>query len=189
MQRSRVWRIMGGVAFWLALVAAISSCSSDKPPKATVASGPATATPRVVSFATPGPTPTATLPPPYQAPPLLLPADGASFTLANDVVTLQWSSIGTLRDNEAYEVTIVDVTSGQARHITEHVTDTKFIVPTSFRPNDNLAHVIRWWVTTVRQNGVDEQGQPVYDSAGAVSEKRVFTWVGVTVEDKSTPTP
>ncbi len=140
-------------------------------------------------YATPGPTPTATLPPPYQAPPLLLPADGASFTLANDVVTLQWSSIGTLRENEAYEVTVVDVTSGQGRRIIEHVTDTKFIVPTSFRPDDNLAHVIRWWVTTVRQNGVDEQGQPIYDSAGAVSEKRVFTWVGVTVEGKSTPTP
>ncbi|MBN2117018.1 MAG: LysM peptidoglycan-binding domain-containing protein [Anaerolineales bacterium] len=137
-------------------------------------------------FATPGPTPTATLPPPYQAPPLLLPADGAAFTLANDVVTLQWSSIGTLRDNEAYQVTIEDVTAG-GRRSTEYVTDTKFIVPTSFRPNDNLAHVIRWWVTTVRQNGVDEQGQPIYDSAGAVSEKRVFTWVGVTVE--GTPSP
>jgi len=138
-------------------------------------------------FATPGPTPTATLPPPYQAPPLLLPADGAAFTLANDVVTLQWSSIGTLRENEAYQITIEDVTAGQARRLTEYVTDTKFIVPTSFRPDDNLAHVIRWWVTTARQNGVDEQGQPVYDSAGAISEKRVFTWVGVAVE--GTPTP
>jgi len=137
--------------------------------------------------ATPGPTPTATLPPPYPAANLLLPADGAAFTLANDVVTLQWASIGTLRDDERYQVTIEDVTSGQARRLTEYVTDTKFIVPTSFRPNDNLAHVIRWWVTTVRQNGVDEQGQAVYNSAGAVSEKRVFTWVGVTVE--GTPSP
>jgi LysM repeat protein/ribosomal protein L40E len=141
-------------------------------------------------FATPGPTATATLPPPYPAPSLLLPADGAAFTLANDVVTLQWASIGTLRENEAYQVTIEDVTSGQGRPITENVTDTKFIVPTSFRPNDNLAHVMRWWVTTVRQNGVDEQGQPVYESAGAISEKRVFTWVGVTVEGgESTPNP
>ncbi len=137
--------------------------------------------------ATPGPTPTATLPPPYPAANLLLPPDGAAFTLANDVVTLQWASIGTLRDNERYQVTIEDVTSGQGRRITEYVTDTKFIVPTSFRPNDNLAHVIRWWVTTVRQNGVDEQGQAVYNSAGAVSDKRVFTWVGVTVE--GTPSP
>jgi len=138
-------------------------------------------------FATPGPTPTATLPPPYQAPNLLLPADGAAFTLANDVVTLQWASIGNLRENERYQITIEDVTSGQGRRLTEYATDTKFIVPTSFRPNDNLAHVIRWWVTTVRQNGVDEQGQPVYDSAGAISEKRVFTWVGVAVEASPTP--
>ncbi len=137
-------------------------------------------------FATPGPTPTATLPPPYQAPSLLLPADGAAFTLANDVVTLQWASIGTLRDNEAYQVIIEDVTTGQGRKLTEYVTDTKFIVPTSFRPNDNLAHVIRWSITTVRQNGVDDQGQPIYVSAGAVSDKRVFSWVGVVV---STPKP
>jgi len=138
-------------------------------------------------FATPGPTPTATLPPPYQAPNLLLPADGAAFTLANDVVTLQWASIGTLQNNEAYQITIEDVTSGQGLRITDYVTDTKYIVPTSFRPNDNLAHVIRWWVTTVRQNGVDDQGQPVYASAGALSEKRVFTWVGVAVQGSPSP--
>jgi LysM repeat protein len=138
-------------------------------------------------FATPGPTPTATLPPPYAAPPLLLPADGAAFTLANDVVTLQWASIGTLRDDESYQVTIVDVTSGQGLRITEYVTDTKFIVPTNFRPNDNLAHVIRWWVTTVRQTGVDDQGQPVYASAGANSEERVFSWVGVAVQGSPSP--
>ena len=143
--------------------------------------------PLCARFATPGPTPTATLPPPYPAANLLLPADGAAFTLANDVVTLQWASIGTLRDNEAYQVTIEDVTSGLGRRLTDYVTDTKFIVPTSFRPNDNLAHVIRWWVTTVRQSGVDEQGQPIYNSAGAISEERVFTWVGVAVE--GTPTP
>ena len=138
-------------------------------------------------FATPGPTPTPTLPPPYQSPNLLLPADGAAFTLANDVVTLQWASIGTLRENERYQITIEDVTSGDGLRITNYVTDTKFIVPTSVRPNDNLAHIIRWWVSTVRQNGVDEQGQPIYESAGSISEKRVFTWVGVAVG--STPKP
>jgi LysM repeat protein len=138
-------------------------------------------------FSTPGPTPTATLPPPYQAPNLLLPADGAAFTLANDVVTLQWASIGTLRDNEAYQVTVEDITSGEGLRITDYVTDTKYIVPTSFRPNDNLAHVVRWWVTTVRQNGVDDQGQPIYVSAGMISDKRVFTWVGVAVASTSSP--
>ena len=139
-------------------------------------------------FATPGPTPTPTLPPPYPAPNLLLPANGASFTLANDVVTLQWASIGTLRQNEAYQVTVEDSTAinlGQTKRITEYVTDTKYIVPTSFRPNDNLPHVFVWWVTTVRQNGVDDQGQPVFGSAGAISEKRNFAWTGVAIPTTS----
>jgi LysM repeat protein/ribosomal protein L40E len=138
-------------------------------------------------FATPGPTPTPTLPPPYQAPNLLLPQDGASFTLAQDVVTLQWASIGALRDNEAYQVIIEDVTAGGGRRITAYVTDTKYIIPTSFRPSDNFAHVLRWWVTTVRQSGVDEQGQPIYLSAGALSDKRVFTWVGVAIQGQPSP--
>ena len=141
-------------------------------------------------FATPGPTPTATLPPPYQAPSLLLPPSGASFTLANDVVTLQWSSIGTLRESERYQVMVEDSTAlnlGEAKRITDYVTDTKFIVPTSFRPNDNQAHAFVWWITTVRQNGVDEQGQPVYESAGAISEKRIFVWTGVAVEGSPSP--
>jgi LysM repeat protein len=138
-------------------------------------------------FATPGPTPTSTPPAPYPAANLLLPADGAAFTLANDVVTLQWASIGTLRESESYQVTVEDLTSGSGRRITDYVTDTKYIVPTTFRPEDNLPHVIRWWITTVRQNGVDEQGEPIYVSAGAVSEERVFSWTGVAVQGTDSP--
>lgn len=133
------------------------------------------------------PTPTATLPPPYPAPNLLLPADGAAFTLANDVVTLQWASVGVLRNGEAYQVVVEDVTANQTRRITDYVTDTKYIVPTSFRPRDNVAHVMRWWVVPVLQSGVDEQGQPIWIASGATSERRVFTWVGVAVQ--GTPNP
>jgi LysM repeat protein len=128
--------------------------------------------------ATPGPSPTPTLPPPYPAPNLLLPADGASFTLANDSIILQWASIGTLRENESYQVIVEDVTDG-SRRIVQYVTDTKLIVPASFRPNDSVPHVFRWWVTTVRQTGTDEQGQIIWTSAGAPSERRVFSWQGV----------
>ena len=134
---------------------------------------------------TPGPSPTPLPPPPYPAPNLLLPIDGAAFTLAHDAVTLQWASLGTLRDGEAYQVIIEDVTADQGRRIMEYVTDTKFIIPTSFRPDDTVAHVMRWWVVPVRQTGTDDQGQPIYSPAGAASEKRVFTWIGVTVQ----PTP
>jgi len=143
--------------------------------------------PLCMRAATPGPTPTATIPPPYPAPNLLLPADGAAFTLANDVVTLQWASVGTLRDGEAYQITVEDVTADQTRRLTDYVTDTKYIVPTSFRPKDNVAHVLRWWITPVRQAGSDDQGQPIWVNSGATSEKRVCTWVGVAVE--GTPNP
>ncbi len=137
--------------------------------------------------ATPGPTPTPTIPPPYPAPNLLLPADGAAFTLANDVVTLQWASVGTLRSNEAYQVTVEDVTADQGSRIVDYVTDTKYIIPTSFRPKDNTAHIMRWWVTTVRQTGTDDQGQPIWSSAGAISDKRDFTWMGAAVPATATP--
>jgi LysM repeat protein len=143
--------------------------------------------PLCMRAATPGPTPTATIPPPYPAPNLLLPADGAAFTLANDVVTLQWASVGTLRDAEAYQITVEDITADQTRRLTDFVTDTKYIVPTSYRPKDNVAHVLRWWITPVRQAGTDDQGQPIWVNAGAVSDKHVFSWVGVAVE--GTPNP
>lgn len=128
--------------------------------------------------ATPGPTPTPTIPPPYPAPNLLLPADGASFTLANDAITLQWASIGILRENETYQVIVEDVTDG-SRRIVEYTNDTKFIVPSSFRPRESLPHVFRWWVTAVRQSGTDDTGQPIWTLAGAQSDRRVFSWQGV----------
>jgi LysM repeat protein len=134
--------------------------------------------PLCMRAATPGPSPTPTTPPPYQAPNLLLPADGAPFTLSNDTVTLQWAAIGSLRENESYRVTIEDVTSGTGRKNVALVTDTKYIVPVTFRPQDNISHVMRWSVETVRQTGTDDQGNPIWSSAGAASIQRTFTWTG-----------
>lgn len=126
--------------------------------------------------ATPGPSPTPTAPPPYPAPNLLLPANGDMFTLAADTVTLQWASIGALRDNERYQVMVEVLTGGSGRKMTQYVTDTKFIVPVTFRPQDSS--VILWWVVTVRQSGTDDQGNPIWSTAGAASEMRVFGWSG-----------
>lgn len=124
-------------------------------------------------------TPTPTSVPPYAAPNLLLPADGASYVNPSEVITLQWSSVGTLRSNEAYAVTIEDVTEGEARKLVEYVTDQKFIVPESFRPTSNTPHVFRWSVLPVRQTGTDKtSGNPVWEPAGAVSVQRVFSWIG-----------
>ncbi len=134
--------------------------------------------PLCMRAATPGPSPTPTTPPPYQAPNLLLPADGAAFTLANDAVTLQWASIGSLRENESYQVTVEDVGSRTGRKLVSYVTDTKFIVPVTFRPQDNVPHIMRWSVVAIRQTGTDDQGNPIWSLAGAASLPRDFTWIG-----------
>jgi len=143
--------------------------------------------PLCMRAATPGPSPTPTTPPPYQAPNLLLPANGAPFTLANDTVTIQWASIGTLRNNENYQVTIEDVTSGTGRKLVAYVTDTKFIVPVTFRPQDSMSHVLQWSVVTVRQTGSDDQNNPIWTIAGAASPSRTFTWTGSAIAPTSTP--
>ena len=134
--------------------------------------------------ATPGPSPTPTPPPPYPPANLLLPPDGAPFTLADDTVTLQWASVGTLRENELYAVTVEDVTEGEGRKIVDYVADTKYVIPVNFRPAGNTPHVVRWWVSVVRQTGTDKEGNPLRESAGATSTQRVFTWIG-----SSAPTP
>ena len=131
---------------------------------------------------TPGPTSTPTTPPPYAAPNLLLPADGTSYNVSGETITLQWAGVGSLLPNEAYEVVVEDVTEGQGRKIINYVTDTKFIVPMDFRPSsDTSPHVIRWYVTPVRQSLSTENGPSSYEPAGARSESRTFIWTGVPV--------
>ncbi|MBN1669200.1 MAG: LysM peptidoglycan-binding domain-containing protein, partial [Anaerolineales bacterium] len=66
---------------------------------------------------TPGPSPTPTPPPPYSAPELLLPVDGSYFDIQAETITLQWASVGTLNDNEAYQVTVEDLTGGTGRRL------------------------------------------------------------------------
>jgi LysM repeat protein len=157
-------------------------------PNNTVFLGQNLVIPLCMRFATPGPTPTATPPPPYQAPALLLPADGASFNSTVDSVALQWASVGTLRENETYVVLIEDVTAGGDNKLVDYVTDTKYIVPGSLRPKDGTPHIFRWRVSVVRQNGSDTNGNPIYESSGETSQPRVFAWSsGVT--GVITPTP
>jgi len=138
--------------------------------------------------ATPGPSPTPTPPPPYPAPNLLLPPDGGVFLLNDNQVTLQWSSVGLINANEAYMITVMDLTEGTGRKLVDYVTDTKYIVPGSFRANDSSPHIYRWTISTVRQVDVDANGSPIWEDAGAVSEARVFSWTGQ-ASAGPTPTP
>src|SRR4030065_2111777 len=115
-------------------------------PGDTVIIGQTIVVPLCRPFATPGPSPTATPPPPYPAPNLLLPADGAPFTISDDAITLQWASVRTLRDNEAYAIYIEDATAGQGVTLLDYATDTRYIIPSTLRPTDNRSHAFYWWL-------------------------------------------
>lgn len=136
---------------------------------------------------TPGPTPTPTNPPPYSPANLLLPADGAVFSGSNDSITLQWAAIGGLQENESYAVTIEDLTEGQGRKLVDYTDDTKYIIPSSFRPADNSPHIIRWWVQPVRQSGTTEDGDAIWVPAGSQSIPRVFSWSGIGASATQSP--
>jgi hypothetical protein len=112
--------------------------------------------------------------PPYPAPNLLLPANGASFISSSDVNTLQWAAVGELEANESYAVTITDLTSDDDTTIVEYVNDTSFIVPDTLLPTDGKPHVYRWSVYIARQLGGEEEEN--WESAGNISELRVFSW-------------
>jgi len=136
-----------------------------------------------------GATVTPTIAPAYPAPEPLLPADGEPFDSSSDTITLQWSSVGALRGNEYYQVTVVDITGGQNQRIVDEVKDTSFIVPTSFRPTDGRPHIFAWSVVPVAQIGVDVEGLPVFVTGGPASQERVFSWSGSGASAAPTPTP
>lgn len=140
---------------------------------------------------TAGPTPTPTELPPYPGPNLLLPADGASFVARTDTITLQWAAVGELLPDEAYAVTITDLTSENKKTITEFVTDTSFIVPDTFVPEDNKPHIFRWSVYIARQIGSDQDNEDNeeeitnWEPAGNLSDTRVFGWFVTSSETDS----
>jgi len=128
---------------------------------------------------TAGPTPTPTLPPPYSPTNLLLPADGAVFAGNNESIALQWAAIGGLLENELYAVTIEDLTEGQGKKLVDYTSDTKYNIPTNFRPLENAPHVIRWWIQPVRQSGTTDEGDTIWVPAGSQSNPWVFSWSGI----------
>lgn len=138
---------------------------------------------------TAGPSPTATPLPPYPAPGLLSPPNGAAISPVEQTVVLQWAAVDVLKEGEQYLVTIEDVTCNCAKKKVDVTTQTRYIVNVEMKPAEAAPHIFRWSVVTVRQTGTTEKGDPIYEPAGATSEDRTFTWTGIGVPTTATPTP
>ena len=139
-------------------------------------------TPTPTATATPNPNVTPTAVPPYDAPPLLYPPDGAVLDAAP--VLLQWASIAILEPDEWYELYVWEPPD-------RVVSSTVRTRATAWRvPFDLLAEArgdsstFRWRVQVVRE-GPNE----AYYEAGAPSRASSFVWQGPTPTRSSSPTP
>jgi LysM repeat protein len=134
-----------------------------------------TATPTASPTRTPTLTPTPA--PPYPAPALLGPADGAVFEGSDAAILLNWASVGILEPDEWYVVRLrrSGVAFGQLPFV--------WTKATAWRVTDDL-HVagqgetqrFHWQVAIMRRVGVAEDGSWVGDQISQTSETRTFSW-------------
>jgi len=151
------------------------------PPDYAITVGETLSIPLDMPVPTAGPTPTETSLPPYAAPRLLNPPDGAAISSVEQTVSLQWTSVATLRENEVYLISVEDVTQNGSQRISVTTLTTRYIVAVDMKPYEAVPHVFRWTVVTARQTGVTDDGRPMYQPAGATSVERTFTWTGIGV--------
>jgi len=110
----------------------------------------------------------------YDAPIVTLPQDGAQISDTQQVVTLQWLTVGLLRPDEWY---VVQVQPSGA--VTVPIFETK---ATSLRLTqdilgDRAEREIFWWVQVKRFTGIEPTtGQRTYVELGPPSAARSFVW-------------
>ena len=158
---------------------AMAEVNGKLPPDYAISIGESLTIPLDMPLPTAGPTPTETSLPPYPAPSLLNPPDGQAISYVEQTVSLQWTSIVNLRENEVYLVIVEDVTSNKPKLIKDTTISTRYLVDVDMKPVEAVPHVFKWSVVTARQTGVSDDGRPLYQPAGAVSEERTFTWTGL----------
>ncbi len=126
--------------------------------------------------ATPTSTPTATPGPPYAAPQLLYPLDGAAFEGRDTVVLLQWASVGILQENEWYELRLRYLgrrMASQPSETTSYGQITSWRVPADWYPGAEAAESgFEWSVVVVRKVDPDKPPQVICP----VGQARRFTW-------------
>jgi LysM repeat protein len=146
----------------------------------------------VIPMGTPMPSPTPTVDPnatptpvpPYPAPPLLSPPDGATLVGYEEPIILQWASVSVLRGDEWYTLTLLQAPRGVIS-ATIRTRATAWRVPLDLlQASDADEREFRWQVQVVRE-ARDRSGALVYEEAGVPSPVRTFIWL----EPTPTPTP
>jgi LysM repeat protein/RNA polymerase subunit RPABC4/transcription elongation factor Spt4 len=135
----------------------------------------------ILVFATPSPIVTtrpivAQTPTPrsvYGMPYSLVPVSGSVITRAQEVVTLEWLSVGTLQPNEWY---IVQIQPSGSFTVPIFETKSSSLKITSAILNNQPERMITWWVQVKRLIEVKPTGERVYVDISPPSEIRQFLW-------------
>ncbi len=130
---------------------------------------PPTATPTP----SPTPTPTTTPGPPYPAPDLLSPAEDAVLEGKDAVVLLTWTSVGILRDNQAYLVELE--TPARIAPVTYTTQGTSWRLPSDLWPTGRR-RTLTWRVTVVQQTSPTSSGPAAWEPLSPPTETRHFEW-------------
>lgn len=117
----------------------------------------------------------------YPPPVLLKPPDGNPISWRN-TVTLEWSSVGELAEDEYYHLHLDAFREVTGEHWygdyvftkeTSYLVDQVFLAP--FHPPEKQGEaLVYWWVWVVRKTGEDKNGKPLGEDIGTPSEKRFF---------------
>ena len=111
----------------------------------------------------------------YSAPDMLYPPENASFTGPDDVVILQWSSIGILNDREYYKLELIIPTVDGKETVNVYQRSTAWRVSEDLFPPDTVTdRACSWRVSIVRL--VTERGDPIYKVISQTVKRRTFTW-------------
>jgi LysM repeat protein/predicted nucleic acid-binding Zn ribbon protein len=129
--------------------------------------------PTATSTPTPTPTPTTTPAPPYPAPDLLSPAEDAVLEGEGAVILLTWTSVGILRDNQAYLVELK--MPARTDPVTYTTQGTSWRLPSDLWPTGRH-RTLSWWVTVVQQTGSTSGGSADWEPLSPPAAVRHFEW-------------
>jgi len=129
--------------------------------------------PETIPNVTPTPTPGLTR---YPAPPMLFPPDDAVFTGGDQIIALQWASVGILDSREYYQVElVVPEEDGRTTHQAT-LRSTVWRVPAELFPPETVEdRRLAWRVFVVRQ--VTDSIDPDFMIVSQTTARRSFTWL------------
>jgi LysM repeat protein len=119
----------------------------------------------------------------YAAPQLVSPQDGVTFTQTQQVITLQWLSVGLLKENEFY---VIEIQPQGDTIVPIYETKSTSLKLSQDLVGDQTERSFKWFVSVKQKLATDPKtNQPIYNDLSPQSLSWRFVWR----KPAGTPTP